>query len=73
MRFKEKDMPYTTEQLRWRNAIKEKRKYAKQYTKNKTEDITGDWRPNKALVLKLTNFLIPSSYYYYYENNGGMQ
>ena len=41
MRFKEKDMPYTTEQLRWRNAIKEKRKYAKQYTKNKTED---NWR-----------------------------
>lgn len=25
------------------------------------------------VVLKLTNFLIPSSYYYYYENNGGMQ
>ena len=41
MRFKEKDMPYTTEQLRWRNAINEKRKYAKQYAKNKTED---NWR-----------------------------
>ena len=52
MRFKEKDMPYTTEQLRWRNAIKEKRKYAKQYTKNKTEDITGDWTPNKARGFK---------------------
>lgn len=52
MRFKEKDMPYTTEQLRWRNAIKEKHKYAKQYTKNKTEDITGDWTPNKARGFK---------------------
>jgi len=38
MRF---NTPYTTEQLRWRNAIKEKPKYAKQYTKNKTED---NWR-----------------------------
>ena len=39
MRFKDKDVPYITKQ--WRNAIKERRKYAKHYAKNKTED---NWR-----------------------------